>query len=119
MKVRALTNVFLENVYYKEGQVLEYYGPFNRHLEPVVTHDGLNWLPMTPPPADWAPPAKKVAAVAEGPADATAQLAGRIDRIERQVQAAVDAAEKAAAAAVSATQALAKAERKPARRRAG
>ena len=37
MKVRALTQVFLENVFYKEGQVFEYYGTYNRHLEPVVT----------------------------------------------------------------------------------
>lgn len=128
MKCRALTQVFLENIYYKEGQVFEYYGPYNRHLEPVVTHDGLNWVPMSPPPADWVPQAKRARVAGEDTsgtalAQETQQLATRVQALEVSVQAAVAAAEQAATAAMRAVEALQAASKpaakKPARRRAG
>lgn len=110
MKVRALTQVFLENVFYKEGQVFEYYGTYNRHLEPVVTHDGQNWVPMAPVPEDWKPSAKQKAPSADAATSAllseTEQLAGRIAAMESQVKAAVTVAQSAAAAAERVSAAL-------------
>ena len=62
-KVRALTRVFVDNALRDEGEVFEYKGPFNRHLEyldpvepdeaqepaaesePVEEQAGKKWVP--------------------------------------------------------------------------
>ena len=110
MKVRALTQVFLENVFYKEGQVFEYYGTYNRHLEPVVTHDGQNWVPMSPVPADWKPSPKQKVPSADAATSAllseTEQLAERIVALEEQVRSACALAQSAANSAARAADAL-------------